>query len=106
MPIEHVHGLAFGSEVLTAEGTIIEGQYFKRGPNGTIIGGSPGGGSTPTGTGWVHVTSGVQDDAATTPTAAETGALATSAFSGLAKITVGTGTPQTPGVGDLWIDCN
>ena len=34
----------------------------------------PAGGSTPTGTGWVHVTGGVQDAAATTPTAAEVGA--------------------------------
>ncbi len=37
-----------------------------------------GGGSTPTGTGWVHVTSGVQDGAASTPTASDVGAVPTS----------------------------
>ncbi len=39
-------------------------------------------------------------------TAAGVGALATTAFSGLAKITVGTGQPGTPSVGDLWVDTN
>lgn len=39
-------------------------------------------------------------------TAAQVGALATSAFSGVAKITVGTVAPGSPSVGDLWIDTN
>ena len=39
-------------------------------------------------------------------TAAQAGALATTAFSGLAKITVGTSAPGSPSVGDLWIDSN
>ena len=38
--------------------------------------------------------------------AAMVGALATSAFSGLAKISVGTVQPSTPATGDLWIDTN
>ena len=39
-------------------------------------------------------------------TAAQAGALVASAFSGLAKITVGITEPPTPGVGDLWVDTN
>ena len=39
-------------------------------------------------------------------TAAQVGALATSAFSGVAKITVGTAAPGSPSVGDLWVDTN
>lgn len=39
-------------------------------------------------------------------TAAQAGALATSAFSGLAKITVGLTAPSSPVTGDLWIDTN
>jgi hypothetical protein len=82
--------------------TITTGQFLKfDGQN--IIGAAAGGGSTPTGTGWRHVTSGAEDPAASTPTAADTGAVAAS---GLTKITVGTGTPSTPSVGDLWIDTN
>jgi len=39
-------------------------------------------------------------------TAAQAGALAAAAFSGLAKITVGTSAPGSPGTGDLWVDTN
>jgi len=39
-------------------------------------------------------------------TAAQAGALATAAFSGLAKVSVGTSQPGTPSVGDLWVDTN
>lgn len=34
------------------------------------------------------------------------GKLPTTSFSGLAKITVGTSQPGSPGVGDLWVDTN
>ena len=37
-------------------------------------------------------------------TATQVGALATTAFSGTTKITVGTSTPSSPASGDLWID--
>jgi hypothetical protein len=39
-------------------------------------------------------------------TAAQVGALATTAFSGVAKISVGTVAPVGPAIGDLWIDTN
>ena len=39
-------------------------------------------------------------------TAAQAGALATAAFVGLAKITVGTSAPGSPSAGDLWVDTN
>ena len=51
-----------------------------------------GGGSTPTGTGFRHVTAGVEDSAAV------------EIFSGLAKISVGAVAPVGPGTGDLWVD--
>jgi hypothetical protein len=39
-------------------------------------------------------------------TAAGVGALAASAFAGLAKISVGTSAPGSPSAGDLWVDTN
>jgi len=50
------------------------------------------GSSTPTGTGFRHVTAGVEDSAAV------------EIFSGLAKISVGATAPVGPGTGDLWVD--
>lgn len=48
-----------------------------------------GGGSTPSGTGWRHVTAGVEDAASSTPTAADVGAEATGAVATHAALTTG-----------------
>lgn len=57
-----------------------------------------GGGSTPTGTGWRHVTAGVEDAAASTPTAGDTGAEPANA--NIQTHVTGTGSPHTAaGVG-------
>lgn len=49
--------------ILTFSGTLADGEYLKR-DGTTLKGGTPAGGSTPTGTGFRHVTSGAEDSAA------------------------------------------
>jgi len=75
-------------------GTIADGKVLVSNATGGWDPATPGGGSTPTGTGFRHVTAGVEDS------------VAVEIFSGLAKITVGTTAPVGPAAGDLWIDSN
>lgn len=69
----------------------------------------PGGGTPPTGTGWRHVTAGVEDSAASTPTYTDVGAAASGhnhsgtyepADTAIQTHVTGTGSPHTPaGIG-------